>query len=84
MRTWVYKSSRKENTYLFINRENNFDDVPVALISLLGDLSLVIEIVLDSNRKLAQADPAEVMSQIKNQGYFLQLPPSDHEPERLC
>ena len=84
MRTWVYKSSRKQNTYLFIDRENNFDNVPEALISLLGDLSLVIDIVLDSDRKLAQADPAEVMSHIKNQGYFLQLPPSDHKPERLC
>ena len=84
MRTWVYKSSRKENTYLFVNRENNFDSVPKALVSLLGDLSLVIEIVLNRNRKLAQADPVEVMKQLQLQGYFLQMPPGDLKPEKLC
>jgi uncharacterized protein YcgL (UPF0745 family) len=84
MQTWVYKSSRKENTYLFVDRENNFDNIPEALIGLLGELSLVIEVVLDPNRKLAQADPVEVMSQLQNQGYFLQLPPGDSKPEKLC
>ena len=84
MQTWVYKSSRKQNTYLFVDRENNFDNIPEALISLLGDLSLVIEITLNSDRKLAQADPVEVIHQLQNQGYFLQLPPGDSKPEKLC
>ena len=84
MRTWVYKSNRKENTYLFVDRENDFGNVPKALVNLLGDLSLVIEIILDPDRKLARADPVEVMSQIQNQGYFLQLPPGDSKPEKLC
>ncbi len=84
MRTWVYKSNRKENTYLYVDRENDFDNIPKALIDLLGDLSLVIEIVLEPDRKLAQADPVEVMSQLQIQGYFLQMPPGDSKPEKLC
>jgi uncharacterized protein YcgL (UPF0745 family) len=84
MRTWVYKSSRRENTYLFIDHENNFDNVPEALVNLLGDLTLVIDVVLEPGRKLAQADPVDVMHHINNQGYFLQLPPGDSKPEKLC
>ena len=84
MRTWVYKSSRRENTYLFIDRENDFHNVPEALVNLLGDLTLVIDVVLEPDRKLAQADPVDVMHQINSQGYFLQLPPGDSKPEKLC
>ena len=76
MKCAIYKSSRKSNTYLYVERENEFRRVPAALMSLLGKLELVMTLDL-AERKLAQADPAEVCEQLKAQGYYLQLPPGD-------
>lgn len=77
MRCAIYKSNRKTNTYLYIEKENDFSRVPSALMTLLGRLELVMTLDLSPQRKLAQADPAEVCDQLKTQGYYLQLPPTD-------
>ena len=77
MKCAIYKSNRKANTYLYVEKENDFTRVPSALMTLLGRLELVMTLDLTPQSKLAQADPAEVCNQLKTQGYYLQLPPSD-------
>jgi uncharacterized protein YcgL (UPF0745 family) len=77
MRCAIYKSHRKNNTYLYVEDENDFTRVPASLMGLLGRLELVMTLELTPQRKLAQADPAEVCQQLRTQGYYLQLPPSD-------
>jgi len=84
MQTWVYKSNRKANTYLYVSREDDFSQVPDALTRLMGKLKFVLEVELDSKRKLAQADVAQVIQSLQDQGYFLQLPPGDEEVEKIC
>ncbi len=77
MRCAVYKSRKRANTYLYIEAENDFRRVPQALLHMLGSLELVLTLELDARRTLAQADPQEVRRQLLEQGYYLQLPPSD-------
>jgi uncharacterized protein YcgL (UPF0745 family) len=84
MHTWVYKGNKKPNTYLYIDRKDDFDHVPSTLLSLLGDLKFVLDVALDLKSRLALADINEVKSQLSKQGYFLQLPPGDSKPERIC
>jgi len=84
MHTWVYKGSRKGNTYLYIREKNNFEQVPQSLLALLGDLSFVLDVELNSYSKLAQADIQEVLNQLENQGFYLQLPPSEGIKEKPC
>jgi uncharacterized protein YcgL (UPF0745 family) len=55
--------------------ETGLSGLPEGLLSLLGDLTKVIELDLHPQRKLAQADVIEVMRQIDKTGYFLQMPP---------
>ena len=37
---WIYKGSKKEQTYLYVDRENDFEHVPDALLNALGELVL--------------------------------------------
>ena len=77
MKTWVYKGSRKPNTYLYIAREDDFSPVPKVVLELMGPLELVLDIDLSKREKLARADISEVICKLSEQGFFLQLPPGE-------
>jgi uncharacterized protein len=71
----IYRSNKKIDTYLFIEKEGDFQRVPQTLIDMLGNLELVMSLDLDTRDKLAQADPDDVKAALHEQGYYLQLPP---------
>lgn len=75
MQCVVYKSLRQFDYFLFVKKDDGLARVPDALKNLLGNLQEITELELHAQRKLAQADVAEVMAQIEAQGYFLQMPP---------
>lgn len=77
MKCVVYRSERKQDTYLYIEREDDFTRVPEALLSLLGRLERVMALELTEERRLAQADPQQVRQLLRQQGYYLQMPPQD-------
>lgn len=71
----VYRSRRKADSYLFVEREDDFARVPAELLKMLGALELVMHLQLDLKRRLALSDPAVVRQQLAAHGYFLQMPP---------
>jgi len=75
MKCTVYKSLRQFDYYLYVSSEAGLSGLPEGLLSLLGELNKVVELELHPQRKLAQADVVEVMRQIEEAGYFLQMPP---------
>lgn len=77
MKCVIYKGSRKQDTYLYIEREDDFARVPEALLNMLGDLQWVMALELTPQRTLAQADPEQVRRLLRDQGYYLQMPPQD-------
>ena len=79
MQCAVYKGTKKIDHYLYVEGEDNFSRLPQALLDLLGQLQLVITLELSPERQLAQADVNEVMHQIIEQGYYLQMPPKTGE-----
>lgn len=72
---WVYKGSRRTETYLYVPDENNFEQVPKDLLDAMGTLEFVMEIEIDAQRKLARVDAGEVIKNVLDAGYFLQLAP---------
>ena len=74
----IYKSSRKPDTYLYVASADDFSRVPAALLEMLGPLEWVMTLDLHAQRPLARADVAQVMAQLRRQGYFLQMPPAVH------
>lgn len=75
MLCYVYRSSKKEQTYLYVNKRDDFSEVPDALRTMFGTPILVTTINLLSQKKLALADLALVKSELADKGFYLQLPP---------
>jgi len=78
---WVYRSHRARDTYLYLREEAAFDLLPPPLLRMLGGLDLVMSLQLFPGRKLARSDPAEVMKALREQGFYLQMPPPPDDPE---
>lgn len=71
----IYKSAKKEQTYLFVKTRDDFSSVPEPLMLTFGTPSLVTLINLATKKKLAFADLDKVKANLNSQGYYLQLPP---------
>ncbi len=80
MKTWVYKSSRRANTYLYVDRQDDFTRIPNTLMDLMGSLDFVLEVDLSTREKLAQANISEVRSLLTERGFYIQMPPGEHVP----
>ena len=72
---WIYKGSRRVETYLYVPEEGNFEQVPDVLLEAMGRLELVMELELTAQRRLARVDVEDVMKSVSRVGYFLQMPP---------
>ncbi|WP_144208482.1 YcgL domain-containing protein [Shewanella donghaensis] len=71
----VYKSSRKVDTYLFVEKRDDFSVVPEALMQMFGAPKLVMLVPLSKRQELAMADINKVRSELAEKGYYLQIPP---------
>ena len=72
----IYKSSRKEEMYLYVEKARGLEDVPEVLLKQFGEPEEVMSLLLDEQRKLARVDTAEVLESIRERGFFLQMPPT--------
>jgi len=72
---WIYRSPRQEQMYLYMKQKDDFDLLPSELKQHFGSPSLVMELTLHAGRTLAREDVCSVMSNLKEQGYHLQMPP---------
>ncbi len=77
MKCAVYRSNKKDMTYLYLPEEADLERVPETLMKMISPLERVLELDLTPDRRLAQEDAAEVIKQIKEQGWFLQMPRQD-------
>jgi len=75
----IYKGNKRPDDYLYVEKEDDFSRVPQALLDIMGELQLVISLELSNDRQLAQADVTQVMQQLAEHGYYLQIPPKIHE-----
>lgn len=76
MLCFIYKSPKKDQLYLYVDKKDDFSAVPEALISRIGEPEFVMQLELTADRKLAHEDAKQVIMQLQNQGYFVQMPPS--------
>jgi len=79
MNCFVYRSNTKPGMYLYLVEKDDFSDVPESLIKLLGDIVYSFEFDLSKNRKLVKAEALEVIRNMEENGYFLQMPPVKSE-----
>ena len=70
----VYRSEKKDSTYLYLIEDNTTKDLPENLVVLLGRLEFVMAIDLEKVTQLANADLQEVKNCLIERGFYLQLP----------
>lgn len=75
----VYRCSKKDEMYLYVDSREELSRVPEALVSQLGNISLVMTMLISAEKKLARADSAKVLAEIEDKGFYLQLPPPPEE-----
>lgn len=75
MKCSVLRSSKKDFTYLYLLEGHDYDDIPVALKKVFGEPEFVMDLELSAGRKLAYEDVKQVMNNLAEQGYHLQMPP---------
>ena len=75
MKCDIYRSQKKEDTYLYLRHPADLDIVPETLSKTLGKLDHVMELELSAEKKLAREDAKTVMENITEQGFHLQMPP---------
>ena len=81
MQCVIYKGHKKQDSYLYLEQEDDFSRVPDTLLSTFGHLEYVMTLELKKELQLARTSAAEVMRHLVEQGYYLQLPPTDYIDE---
>jgi len=73
MLCYIYRSSKKENSYLYIAKENDFSKVPEILMTIFGQPIFAMKVLLDDKRKFVVGTSQEIENKINSDGFFLQM-----------
>ena len=69
----IYRSNRKLDTYLYLTTKDDFSVIPKEVLRVFGPPEFSFSFDLTAGRKLAKEDPAEVIANLEESGYHLQL-----------
>jgi len=75
----IYKSTKRDQTYLYVEKKDDFSRVPEALMKTFGQPQLAMILPLDGRKKLINADLEKVKEALTQQGYYLQMPPPQED-----
>lgn len=77
MQCFIYRSEAKTDHYLYLPTCLEEAKIPSTLVAMLGKLSKVMELDLQTSTKLATADAPVVIESLQTKHFYLQLPPKD-------
>ena len=63
--------------YVYVDRKDGIENLPDAFLSMFGQPTHVLDMILTPEKKLARADSGQVLDAIAEQGFYLQMPPPD-------
>ncbi len=75
MHCQIFRSQKKDETYLFLVADLPFEELPEDLRATFGEPVFVMSLKLSAKSKLARVETQSVLESLREQGYFLQLPP---------
>ncbi|MEH6570504.1 MAG: YcgL domain-containing protein [Halioglobus sp.] len=75
----VYRSPHKPEMYLYVEKSRGYEDVPPALLAQFGEPEALMVLLITPQKKLARANAVEVLAQIEELGFYLQMPPTSAE-----
>lgn len=72
----IYKSPRKDEMYLYVDKRQALTRVPQALLEMFGAPLHVMDMPLTAQRTLARVESEKVLRELDEKGYYLQMPPA--------
>ena len=75
----VFRSSKKDEMYLYVDKTEKMKRVPDPLKEMFGAPIHVFDMLLTPEKELSRADAAQVLEDIREKGYFLQMPPQKED-----
>jgi uncharacterized protein len=75
----IFKSSRKDEMYLYVDKRQGFAGIPEALLERFGKPVSTMTLILTPDKPLARAKASDVIAAIREKGFYLQLPPAKDE-----
>lgn len=75
MQAYIYKSQRKDDTFVYLAARDDFARLPETLRSQLGDLTFILDVALTPERRLAREDVQVVRANLAERGFHIQFPP---------
>lgn len=70
---YIYRSTNKENSYLYMDKENDFSILPEVLMKAFGQPIFVMKVLLDGKRQFVAGSATEIEQKIAKDGFFLQM-----------
>lgn len=74
MQCFVYKSRKQYDMYIYLAEKDNFDVIPDVLKEKFGEPVFALEFEITTERTLAREDPEQVLKNLQEQGFHLQMP----------
>ena len=78
MQCFIYKSNKKDELYLYLDKQDDFSSLPEAILKSIGQPEYVMQLEITPERKLARETATNVIKGIKENGFFIQMPPTIH------
>jgi len=75
MQSYIYKSLKKDELYLYLQKKDDFSIIPEPLLNSFGKIEFVMELEITPERKLAREDVKKVIAGLQDKGFFIQMPP---------
>jgi len=75
----IYKSSRKDEMYLYVDKNDKLSRVPESLLDMFGKAVHLMDMPLTGKRQLARVELDKVLEGVREKGFYLQMPPPREE-----
>ncbi|WP_417566798.1 YcgL domain-containing protein [Marinobacter sp.] len=70
----VFRSSKKSDTYIFVRRGQEWEELPESLRGIFGQPIHSMDLIMTPGRKLARTTGKQVLEAIGEKDFFLQMP----------
>ena len=72
----VFRSSKRDEMYIYVEKASGLSKVPEELMERFGKGISAMTMLLTPEKKLARAEAQAVIDAIRDKGFYLQLPPA--------
>ncbi len=73
MKCFIYRCNLKQDMYIYLAEEDNFENVPREIYNSLGIIEFSMELEIAPDTRLAREDTATVLYNLKQHGFHIQL-----------